>query len=561
MKMPTFSVVRLNMSVLLALFATEAAVAQAPTLTTLTPARNTIAATRNTNVAALFSQPLPPGATLRVFSQQAGGRKAGTTAISSNIITFDPASDFKPGETLTATLVTNVANTPHVWQFTAAATGGSGTFGPGIATSASTGNIEVGDLDNDGDLDVLSVTTQAVNIYRNTGTGQLVANGTISINNLIGIKLADVDGDGNLDVLATNVDITTIRCQATLYRNNSAGSFTQGASTDISNTSQFLSRIATGDVDGDGDLDLLYSLTAATNQLVVHLNNGLGVFGAPFSQTVVNSTVRTVQHLLGDVDNDGDLDVISIANDGSGGPSIYLNNGTGVFAAPVSYRASNYSGGIAIGDIDNDGDLDLAVPTFEPNSVVNILINNGSGIFAAGPAIAAGSAATTIALGDLNGDGKLDMAVAGNQISILLNGGNGTFSANPLVTLSNTQQDPIILVDIDGDGDLDITTKGGSTIYISLNQNIVTSTRVSSETAFQAWPNPAAASAHLYLTLPAPVSTAKVRLHTLLGQSVREHVFSGSATELPIAGLAKGIYLLTVQPLGQQPTTRRVVIE
>ena len=549
---------------LAALFAANLALAQSPTATILLPARNAHVVARNTNVAATLSQALPTGTVpaLKVFSQQAGGQKAGATTVGGSTVTFNPTTDFKPGETVTASLSVSSATPAQVWQFTAAATGGTGTFGPGLAaTNAGTGNIEIGDIDNDGDLDVLSVGTQTVTVYRNSGTGQLVASGSVSASNVAAIRIADVDGDGDLDLLATNVDITTIRYRVTLFRNDGTGTFTQSTSTDIGNTAQFLSRIAVADVDADGDLDMLYSLTSANNQLVVHLNNGTGTFNSPLAPVVVASTARTVQHMLADVDNDGDLDAIGITNDVSGGPQVYFNNGAGLFSAPVSYQASNYSGGMVLGDIDNDGDLDIAVPEFTSNSVIRLLLNNGNGVFTAGPLVPAGNAASTLALGDLNGDGSLDMIVAGNQISVLLNSGNATFTPNPTVTLANAQHDGLALVDMDGDGDLDITTKAGGIIYVSLNQGTVASTKPEAATALQVWPNPAAASTALHLQLAAPTTAARAILHTVLGQAVREHSFSGSTTDVPLTGLSRGVYLLAVHPDQQPPITRRVVIE
>jgi len=558
------SSLRLALAASVLLFATEQLWAQTPVITSVTPGRNTRAATRNTNVAATLSQAFPAGATLNVFGSQAGGKKTGTTAVSGNTVTFDPSADFKPGELVTAVLnTTSTPNLAHVWQFTAAATGGAGTFGPTIITNnAGIGNSEVGDIDGDGDLDVLSAGTQVVNIYRNTGTGQFPSNSPslLSISNLVSMKLGDVDGDGDLDILATNVNISTIRYRVTLYRNNGTGTFTADTSTDVASTVSYVSPVTLGDIDGDGDLDLLYSLSGGSLQVVAHLNNGTGTFGTPLVQTTA-STARIAQLMPGDVDNDGDLDIISISLDTSGQVGIYLNNGTGALTASANYPASNYRGGMAVGDIDGDGDLDVAVPTFEPNSVVNLLLNNGNGTFVAGPAIPAGSAGTTVALGDVNGDGNLDLAVSGVQVSVLLNRGGTTFTANPTVTLGSAQVTSLQLVDMDGDGDLDIAGSGGGFLYVAPNQNTVTSNKPSAETAFQVWPNPVGVSTNLHISLPSGVSAAEAKLHTLLGQPVRKHTFSGSTTELATEGLASGVYLLTVQPVGQAPTTRRIVLE
>jgi hypothetical protein len=88
----------------------------------------------------------------------------------------------------------------------------------------------------------------------------------------------------------------------------------------------------------------------------------------------------------------------------------------------------------------------------------------------------------------------------------------------------------------------------------------VTGTLAASASGFSLWPNPTALGQPLHLMLPT-AATAQARLHTLLGQVVARHTFSGATTDLPTAGLAAGTYLLTVQVAGQAPATRRVVLE
>ena len=108
-----------------------------PTVTSTSPARNATAAPRPSNVALTYSQPInsATAATVRVFSQQAGGRKALTSASASgNVLTLDPAQDFKPGETVFVTAPATVLGTggtaavPYVYQFTTQAGVGPGTF-------------------------------------------------------------------------------------------------------------------------------------------------------------------------------------------------------------------------------------------------------------------------------------------------------------------------------------------------------------------------------------------------------------------------------------------------
>ncbi|GAB3838995.1 reprolysin-like metallopeptidase [Hymenobacter jeollabukensis] len=75
------------------------------------------------------------------------------------------------------------------------------------------------------------------------------------------------------------------------------------------------------------------------------------------------------------------------------------------------------------------------------------------------------------------------------------------------------------------------------------------------------WPNPVAGQAQLHLTLSKAVPAATATLRDVVGRTVATHAFSGTGTSLPITGLAKGTYLLSVTAPGQAAVTRRVVVE
>ena len=99
------------------------------TLTALSPTRNAKTASRATNVTVTLSQPPTSASALTVYSQQAGGKKAGTATVSGNSLTFNPNTDFKPGEVVftTATTASGLAK-PQVYQFTTAAAPAPATF-------------------------------------------------------------------------------------------------------------------------------------------------------------------------------------------------------------------------------------------------------------------------------------------------------------------------------------------------------------------------------------------------------------------------------------------------
>ena len=78
---------------------------------------------------------------------------------------------------------------------------------------------------------------------------------------------------------------------------------------------------------------------------------------------------------------------------------------------------------------------------------------------------------------------------------------------------------------------------------------------------FSVWPNPVAGKGALHIALAEPATKASVTLRSILGQVMATSTFSGSATELPVSGLAAGTYLLTVQTESGTTRVQRVVVE
>ncbi|WP_460576894.1 FG-GAP-like repeat-containing protein [Hymenobacter coalescens] len=276
---------------------------------------------------------------------------------------------------------------------------GSGTFSaaPAVASSLAADVIVLGDVDADGDLDLLSSSANGSGaVWRNDGTGTFVSAGAFSaLTNLRKLLLADVDADGDLDLLTVNsTGISTLL-------NTGTGSFPTKTDVTLPITP---TDAAVGDVDRDGDLDLVLPGQASSwqNNVLVVLNDGNGTFGTTASQTL--TTDATARVALGDLDADGDLDLALMSLVGSQYQTIVrLNDGSGRFGSAV---ASVALGGptLALADADGDGDLDLV-------TYAGVGLNNGSGGFA--QTARTTSPGTTVAsqliLADLDSDLDLDM--------------------------------------------------------------------------------------------------------------------------------------------------------
>ena len=343
-------------------------------------------------------------------------------------------------------------------------------YGMGVAT---------GDIDNDGCVDLVITSLDGTRLFRNDCRGRFtdvsarsgLAHGGWSVS----ASFVDVDRDGWLDLfvghyLTWDPSLNTpcygtsgrrVYCapqvyraqQSHLYRNNRDGSFTD-VTVAAGMATQFgpALGVSTADFNGDGWIDVYVANDREENQLWINRQNGtfenlgllsgtaLGPFGQPKSGMGVDA---------GDVDNDGDEDIV-VTNLTGEGHDLYVNDGAGAFVnasavAGIGHRSLPYTGfGASWLDLDNDGWLDLltvngavqipeapgADGALAPLGQAKQLFRNlGDGRFqdvtgAAGPALLrTADASRGAAFGDIDNDGDTDVVVANNggPAQLLLN--------------------------------------------------------------------------------------------------------------------------------------------
>jgi len=266
------------------------------------------------------------------------------------------------------------------------------------------------------------------------------------------VAAGDLDGDGDID-LVYGEDPHGIH----LALNDGSGLTTDAAA----NLPQFdwsTRAVALGDVDGDSDLDIV--LGNRSNPVGLFLNNGSAVFSDATSQMPSKNNDLNDIALI-DVDGDSDLDVV-IGNRGQN--QLYLNDGSGFFkVANQLPNNSNQTSSLFPGDVDSDGDIDLAEGNEGQNS---LYLNDGSGFFtdATSQLPAALDETDDLSMGDIDGDGDLDLVVANSyhhsysiQNRLYLNDGTGRFiDAAAQLPFDDDCTAAILFQDTDSDGDLDL---------------------------------------------------------------------------------------------------------
>ena len=129
--------------------------------------------------------------------------------------------------------------------------------------------------------------------------------------------MGDLDGDSDLDIVFANR-----RGRNRLYINDGSGVFVDATAIRLPTSSDWSLDVATEDVDGDGDLDIIFASFSEQNK--IYLNDGSGVFEDTSSTYLPVDSDGSLGVVLGDVDSDGDLDVV-FANDKE--DRLYINKG------------------------------------------------------------------------------------------------------------------------------------------------------------------------------------------------------------------------------------------
>jgi hypothetical protein len=339
-------------------------------------------------------------------------------------------------------------------------------------------SVLAGDLDRDGDLDVLATSVGGgteIGWWKNTdghgafGTQQVVNTQTAGAS---GAFLADLDGDGDLDVGSRSLGDDTIA-----WYENSDGEGSFGSRQDVATLTSVTSVFA-ADIDRDGDLDLVSGAAVGPPRIGWYENmDGMGSFST--AQVISTTAALPGSISAADLDGDGDPDVVS-AHSATDQIAWYENlDGAGTFGTErlISAETDQPLSAFAV-DVDGDGDLDVVSASRSDDKIAWYENSDGLGNFGTQRVISTELYMPYFATsGDIDGDGDLDVvgiSLDDRSVTWYENSdGQGNFGAQQIVYTfqinTNTQGlgRSVFTADIDRDGDLDVlaTVRGGTVAW------------------------------------------------------------------------------------------------
>ena len=504
--------------------------AASPQIVAVTPAQNAWNVPVDAAITITFDTDMDE-ATINVATVVVSGHLTGSRAGTfdydeiTHTATFDPVTDFDHGEMITVVLTDGIASVvgealdePFVWAFVAASGGssegrfnrysdcaiginayhiktadfdydldndivvigrggggiivhlltndgtGNFTLGPQSIFAAGTDDVAIGgsataDFDGDGDVDLaLAVypyfNEENVLVLSNDGSGSFLLSGSYPVdqepNDLVA---ADFNGDGHIDVALPNHYPLTI---SVLFNDG-----TGGLTGRVSFPGGGWRHLEPADLDDDGDIDIISAGTYSYGRQYFAFNNGIGNFALD-SIYLIGDTPR-VEAV--DIDNDGDNDPVFLQ---SGRMVTYANDGAGNFFGETDYPITEYGRDFAAIDYDGDGDGDFLVASTADDTTVITIMESSGGTFVARPCThpfsdIAGWRALCAA--DFSGDGKVDAAFLDtdhDRVVILVNGlcvdtdGDGLGDPGHAENLCPDDNCPYLYnpdqIDYDGDG-------------------------------------------------------------------------------------------------------------
>ena len=331
-------------------------------------------------------------------------------------------------------------------------------------TAGNVHSVYAADIDGDGDRDVISASTadDTVEWFENTdGAGTLSSGRLISdaADGPMDVHAADLDGDGHTDVISASKTDNSV----TWYRNTD-GTGNSWTATDITTGAAGVRSVYAVDLDNDGDLDVLSASNAGGD--ITWYENRLNQSENDFHGGVdIDSSATNAQSVYAvDLDGDMDVDVLS-ASFGLDRIAWYENtDGAGNFSGAKDISTgADQTRSVFAADLDGDGDTDVLSASGGDNRIVwyENRLNQSQNDFTGGTEISTTAMGTeSVYATDLDGDGDADVLSANFETDEIVwyenTDGAGAFSGGTEISSGADGANDVFAADLDGDGDADV---------------------------------------------------------------------------------------------------------
>ena len=340
-------------------------------------------------------------------------------------------------------------------------------------------SVAVGDLTGDGKPDLVFGGPTGIRVYVKTSSGYTTGTPpSPSLQGIFQLALLDLDGDNDLDLLATSVV-----APAAAFRNDGTGKLTAiiGGLPSIPSAGRF----STGDIDGDGDADLVVGrLTANPTRPVpdqVLINNGNGKFTNATATWLPTSTAdagNTVANVLVDVTGDNKLDLLVLHAERRS--LLYTNTGTKFDPISPALGPIHGPNNVCTLDVDNDGDNDFLVTAFADGLArPALLVNFRQGFFMPKRTGRLEAGANAVAITDFNRDGAPDIVIGRStefglpgpgRVEGFVNDNFGRYGEDPAFSVTVPENiRSVLAADWNGDNRVDLfvaTTAGTNRLLL-----------------------------------------------------------------------------------------------
>lgn len=333
------------------------------------------------------------------------------------------------------------------------------------------GRIDSADIDGDGLPDLLLSTgdePKGLHFHRGLGDGSWLRTQVWSEPDPAGVpgalELGDMDVDGQLDVVVTSSVTGRVR----VLVGDGAGAF---ALKDLEQTSSVgLSHVSIGSLNEDGLPDVAITASAPSGKLHLFLGEGGGRIGAAPSLALSSQGADVI---LTDVTSDDVPDLVVGTYGLANRVVLFKGFGNGSFASPVNQPAGGPLNALVVTDLQPDGapDVVAALGNTQDSGAVAIFHGNGAGSLLPAVIVDDGDAIFDVAIIDSNGDGLPDLATAGplyDVVSLLEQDGLGGFL--PRRSFGARGAGELQVADANGDGAPDLLFCG-DTIGALLNRD------------------------------------------------------------------------------------------